>query len=125
MNKNVIAGLLALLLILGAGITEVLIVSNRYKVVSQRCNELISLAENNSLTQKEYQQFADDWSKLRTLSELLLPHTDVYEVTLRISEAEGYLIGGMNEDLVAQLKVIKTLLEYIPDNVVPDFHHIV
>lgn len=125
MNRNVVAGLLALLLILGAGITEVLVVSNRYKQMSAKCDELISLAENSDLTLDIYTVFSKEWSKLRTLSELLLPHTDVYEVTLRISEAEGYLIGGMNEDLVAQLKVIKTLLQYIPDNVIPDFHHIV
>lgn len=125
MNKNIVAGLVALILILVCGITEFVVVSGKYNDMTEQCKAIINKVENGENALKEYENFSQKWEELKTLSELLLPHSDIYELNLRIAEAYGYIKNDAIDDALTQLNVIKVLLEYVPDNVIPDFHHIV
>lgn len=125
MTKNIIAGLIALVLVITCGILEVVLLSRAYDNLSDVCDEVIARCKNESLTQTEYDDFRRKWVKLRETSELLLPHLDVYEINLRFAEGQAYIEQGDYANLEAQLDVISELLEYVPHLMKPDFRHIV
>lgn len=124
MNGNIIAGLVALLFVVTCGVLEVTLLSGRYEVLYEQCVEIIALSDDNKLTQEAFDDFRDNWVDLRELSELLLPHVDVYEINLRFAEAEAYVKQGDFRQVTAQLSVVKELLVYVPHLMVPNWKHI-
>lgn len=125
MTKNIIAGLLALALIITCGVLEVVLLSKEYEKLGDYCDEIILKCKNQTLTLTEYNGFRDKWVELRETSELLLPHIDVYEINLRFAEGQAYAEQSDYENLEAQLAVVAELLEYVPHLMKPSFKHIV
>lgn len=124
MNANIIAGIVALVLVVTCGVLEVGLLSRRYDALHDKCLEVVGLAEQGRLTYEGFDEFRNDWVELRETSELLLPHLDVYEINLRFAEAEAYVKQGDFEQVTAQLSVVKELLVYVPHLMMPDWKHI-
>lgn len=125
MTKNIVAGIIALVLVIICGVLEVVLLSREYENLSGICDEIISRCKSGNLTQTEYADFRQKWVDLRETSELLLPHLDVYEINLRFAEGQAYIEQGDYENLEAQLAVIAELLNYVPHLMKPNFRHIV
>lgn len=125
MIKNIIAGLLALALIITCGVLEVVLLSKEYEKLADYCDEVIEKCQTQTLTVTEYNDFRDKWIALRETSELLLPHIDVYEINLRFAEGQAYAEQQDYANLEAQLKVVAELLDYVPHLMKPSFKHIV
>ncbi len=125
MTKNIWAGLIALVIVVTCGILEVACLTKEYEKLADDCHQLMELCENQTLTVGEYNQFRDKWVDLRELSELMLPHADVYELNLRFAEAQAYVEHNDYKQLYAQLCVIEELLGYVPHLMKPIFRHIV
>lgn len=124
MNKSMLAGLIALVLVLSCGIAEFIVLKNQYKQLHTQCEEMMKLAKSQTLTVPQFDEFRENWVNLRETSELLLPHTDVYELNLRFAEAQAYVEQKDFEQLLAQLCVIEELLNYVPHLITPNFNHI-
>ena len=124
MNKNLIFGLVALLLLIGCGVVEVLVLKDEYKQLYQQVDYLLQQCNDHSLTVEAYQAFCDEWLDLREKSELFLPHADVYEINLRVYETASYVEKQSYDTAHAHLCVIKQLLNYVPHLITPDFAHI-
>lgn len=124
MNKSILAGLIALILVLSCGIAEFLVLKNQYENLHDQCQEVMQQAKSEILTVEQFNDFRDKWVKLRETSELLLPHTDVYELNLRFAESQAYVEQKDYEQLLAQLCVIEELLDYVPHLITPNFNHI-
>ena len=124
MNKNLIFGLVALLLLIGCGVVEVLVLKDEYKQLYQEMDYLLQQCNDHSLTVETYQDFCNKWVELREKSELFLPHADVYEINLRVYETVSYVQKGTYDTAHAQLCVIKELLGYVPHLITPNFAHI-
>lgn len=125
MNKSILAGIIALVLVLSCGIVEVVVLKNQYATLHEECKEVMQLAKSETLSATRYNEFRENWVKLRETSELLLPHNDVYELNLRFAEGQAYVEQGDFEQLLAQLSVIEELLDYVPHLITPNFNHIV
>ena len=125
MTKNIWAGLIALVLVLTCGILEVTCLSKQYEQLANECAQMMSLCQEEKLTVEEYNAFRDKWMELRELSELMLPHIDVYELNLRFAEAQSYAENEDYTQLYAQFCVIEELLHYVPHLMKPIFRHIV
>ncbi|MCM1043414.1 MAG: DUF4363 family protein [Corallococcus sp.] len=125
MNKNMVAALVALIIVLGCGIAEVVVLNNRYQGLEQTCDILLSACEAETLTEEQFEEFQKEWLDLRETSELLLPHIDVYELNLRVAETDSYVKAKDYKSAHAQLSIVDELLRYIPHLMIPDFKHIV
>lgn len=125
MNKSIVAGIVALVLVISCGVAEVVVLKTSYKQLRDECYEVMQLAESETLSATRFNEFRSNWTKLRETSELLLPHNDVYELNLRFAEGQAYVDQGDFKQLLAQLSVIYELLDYVPHLITPDFHHIV
>lgn len=125
MTKSILAGIVALVLVLSCGIVEVAVLKNRYDALHKECEEVIGLAHAETLSVARYDKFRKNWVSLRETSELLLPHNDVYELNLRFAEGQAYAEQGDFAQLMAQLEVIDELLDYVPHLITPNLNHIV
>ena len=125
MSRSVVTMLIALLVILVAGIFEVVYVNQEYAKVEQQCKVLLDKAKDKTLTTNEFDDFYKNWHDLREKSELFLPHVDVYEINLRISESKALLDNGDFEMVYAQLEIAHNLLQYIPNMMIPSLKHII
>ncbi|MBQ4272983.1 MAG: DUF4363 family protein [Clostridia bacterium] len=125
MTKNIWAGLIALVLVLTCGILEVVCLSKQYDQLANECTQMMSLCQEEKLTVQDYNAFRDKWMELRELSELMLPHIDVYELNLRFAEAQSYAENEDYTQLYAQFCVIEELLHYVPHLMKPIFRHII
>lgn len=124
MNANIVAGLVALLLVLGFGVLEVVFLTQQYGQLYQTCVEVIAASDNHQLTKQKFEQFRQQWILLRETSELWLPHVDVYEINLRFAETEAYVEQGDYKQISAQMCVVKELLDYVPHLMKPSLKHI-
>ncbi len=125
MTKNIWAGIVALVIVLACGVVEVALLSKRYQNLAEQCQTMKKLCEEQTLTSQEYNNFRDSWIELRELSELLLPHIDVYEINLRFAEGQAYAENADYPQLYAQFCVIEELLDYVPHLMKPNLRHIV
>ena len=122
--KHVILPLIALALIIGIGAFESIAIHSIYKDFEEKVDNLIQLCLQEDLTQKQYETFCQDWVCTRKKSELFLPHNDVYEITLRVSEIKAYVIQQDYQLCLAHLLVIKDLASYVGQIVTPSLGHI-
>jgi len=124
MNKNLVIAIVALVIVVACGVAEVVWINDGYGKLAEKCDSLIQMCDDLTLTVEIYGEFADEWYELRETSELLLPHNDVYELNLRVSEAESYVAKGDFDSARAQLVVASQLLRYVPHLIVPNFKHV-
>ena len=124
MNKNLIFGLIALVLLIACGVVEVVVLKNDYKHLHQQVDYLLQQCNDQTLTAEMYQNFCNQWVDLREKSELFLPHVDVYEINLRVYETASYVQKQSFDTAHAHLCVIKELLAYVPHLITPNFAHI-
>ena len=125
MTKTIWAGLIALALVLTCGSLEVVCLSKQYEQLANECQQMMVLCQEEKLTVEDYNAFRDKWMDLRELSELMLPHIDVYELNLRFAEAQSYAENKDYTQLYTQFCVIEELLNYVPHLMKPIFRHIV
>lgn len=125
MTKSIIAGLIALVLVVSAGVVEVIVLKNRYDELYDECCEVLHSAEEEKLSTESFNTFRDHWVALREMSELFLPHQDVYEINLRFAEAQAYVEQKDFKQVVAQLSVVEELLEYVPHLMTPNWNHLI
>ena len=124
MTKSIWAGVVALVIVVACGVVEVAVLTDGYNSLAESCQEMIAKAEDETITEDEFENFANKWLELREQSELLLPHNDVYELNLRVAEARSYVKSQDYKQLHAQLTVVSELLDYIPHLMQPSFKHI-
>ena len=122
--KHVIIPIIVLVLILGIGAFESICLYDTFKKFENRVDQLILSANQQTLTTEQFDEFEDYWHKIRKKSEFFLPHSDVYEITLRVSEVKAYVIEQDYELCVAHFLVIKELCSYVGRIATPSLGHI-
>ena len=125
MTKNIWIGLIVLVLVILAGVVEVVVLQKSYQKLAEECSQVIELCNQKSLTVTEYNNFRNKWEKLREKSELFLPHVDVYEINLRVAEGQAYVESHDYLQLTAQLQVVQELLDYVPHLMTPRLSHVI
>ena len=122
--KNILIPILVLIFLVGAGIAEALIVNNIFEDFIAETDKLIELAKNEELTQEQFEAYDSMWYDVREKCEFFLPHSDVYELNLRVSETKGYVQNKDIESCLVQLEVVKRLAMYVIHLAEPKLRHI-
>lgn len=124
MNKGVVIAIIMIALILAGGIVEVVVLDNQYSRLNEKIVSMTVKVQNQSLTPEEFYDFMDDWLEVRENSELLLPHLDVYEINLRVSETKSAIEQKDYKYAYMQLVVLEELTRYVPHLMKPILRHI-
>ena len=122
--KHVIIPIIVLVLILGIGAFESICLYDTFKKFENRVDQLILSANQQTLTTEQFDEFEDYWHKIRKKSEFFLPHSDVYEITLRVGEIRAYVEQQDFELCQANLFVIKELASYVSHLAIPSLGHV-
>ena len=122
--KNILIPILVLIFLVGAGIAEALIVNNIFEDFIAETDKLIELAKNEELTQEKFDAYDSMWYDVREKCEFFLPHSDVYELNLRVSETKGYVENKDFESCLVQLGAVKRLAMYVRHLAEPKLRHI-
>lgn len=122
--KNILIPILVLLFLVGAGIAEALIVNNIFDEFVAETDKLIELAKKEELTQEQFDRYDKMWYDVREKCEFFLPHNDVYELNLRVSETKGYVETGDFDSCLVQLEVVRRLAMYVRHLAEPKLRHI-
>lgn len=122
--KNILIPILVLLFLVGAGIAETLIIDNLFDGFIEETEKLIQLANQEQLTPEIFDEYDKMWYDVREKCEFFLPHNDVYELNLRISETKGYVETGDSDSCLVQLQVVKRMAMYVRHLSSPKLRHI-
>ena len=109
---------------LGIGTFESICLYDTFKKLESKVDQLIELANQQTLTMEQFKTFEEYWFKVRTKSEFFLPHSDVYEITLRVSEVKAYVFEKDYPLCIAHFYVIKELCHYVGRIALPSLGHI-
>ncbi|MDD3831377.1 MAG: DUF4363 family protein [Clostridia bacterium] len=124
MNKSIIIAIVILALVLGAGIVEVVYISRMFDDLTETVVALKESALAETLVRQDGTALIMQWKQVRERAELFLPHTDVYELNLRMAECHAYIEQSDYKMAYAQLCIIEELTQYIPHLITPDIKHI-
>lgn len=122
--KHVVIPIIVLAVLLGVGIYESICNYKTFEKFESQIDELISLCEEETLDEQRYLQFVQYWHDIRVKSEFFLPHNDVYEITLRVSEITAYVKAKDYELCLGHLAVLKELASYAGRITIPSIGHV-
>ena len=111
MKKGIFA-LIILLLILGLGIGELFYLNHTYNTMKDRMSEVRNMLEREDAESYTAVVSAKEWwNKKKALLETLVSHNETKEMTLRLSELEGYVAIDDQKSAVATVAIIIELCE--------------
>ena len=65
MTKSIVAGIVALVLVVACGVVEVVLLKNSYDDLHAECLEVMRLADEETLSLQRFETFRNNWTKLR------------------------------------------------------------
>ena len=111
MKKGIFA-LIILLLILGLGIGELFYLNHTYNTLKDRMSEVRNMIEREDAESYTAVVSAKEWwNEKKALLETLVSHNETKEMTLRLSELEGYVAIDDQKSAVATVAIIIELCE--------------
>lgn len=111
MKKGIFA-LIILLLILGLGIGELFYLNHTYNTMKDRMTEVRNMIEREDAESYTAVVSAKEWwNEKKALLETLVSHNETKEMTLRLSELEGYVAIDDQKSAVATVAIIIELCE--------------
>ena len=111
MKKGIFA-LIILLLILGLGIGELFYLNHTYNTMKDRMSEVRNMIEREDAESYTAVVSAKEWwNEKKALLETLVSHNETKEMTLRLSELEGYVAIDDQKSAVATVAIIFELCE--------------
>lgn len=122
--KGFVIAMIAVLIIVAVGLVEVGVLCKGYSEINSEVLVLMFKAEHNSISPEDMDVFIEKWECLREKVELFLPHIDVFECNVRISECKGFVKVGDYVNAYVQLTVVEELTRYYSHMLRPTFSHI-
>ncbi len=122
--KRLIVALLVLVALIAVGICELVVLESSYGALHDSVAELAPQVLEGTVVLDEYDDMVQYWVKVRTISELCLPHSDIWEINARIAECRANIEAKQYEQAYAQVAVLLELMRYIPHNALPTLGHI-
>ena len=123
--RNIVA-LVLLIIILFFGISEQFYYRRVFGELEARV-ELINLSvqeEDNDLALSTTKDTIGWWDKKLCFMEVFVPHLVLGEVTVRLNETEGLLVGGDREQAIAACYVLLGLCDTVPHQLGFHIQHI-
>ena len=116
MLKTIITIVISFALLIGGAIYEQTVVLRQFNELSTEVKRCIDLAEEGALTTDKVYAVQEDWEEKKKYLHAFLPHSEIKEIGLWLSEAISYTEYGNEEELVDKLQVLYDLAVQIPEN---------
>lgn len=116
MLKNVLSILIAFAILVGGTVYEQTVVLKQFDELSQEVKTCIEQAESDTLTIDKVYALQDNWESKKKYLHAFLPHNEIKEIGLWISEAISYTAYENEEELVDKLQVLYDLAMQVPEN---------
>ena len=114
MIKSIIYVAVTAVLIFTLSFFEQTTVKNNFETLSGSISVLKTNAENETLTEADVKNFQNEWIKSKEVLHVYIPHNEIKEVDLWISECLYYAKEKDYSEARAKCEVIAELFEQIP-----------
>ncbi|MBE5748049.1 MAG: DUF4363 family protein [Clostridiales bacterium] len=124
MVKQMIAAIIIFAVMLGAGFAELFVVKSNFDNLKTQLEHNYTLAENKTITEKDFDVVYNSWKETREKVEFFLNHTDLAELNYRMSECLSYVKNKKYDEAMAYMQVLIDICEHLPHQIVPTPEHI-
>ena len=114
--RNYIIPAIILLLLIGGGIFEDISLDRSVKQCAEIVETVIQKTEDQTAKEEDVLSFSDIWDKTKSRLHTYIPHTEIREVDIWISEAKSFVATQDFELARAKLVVVKDKILSIPDS---------
>lgn len=116
MLKTIVTIIVSFSLLIGGTIYEQTVVLKQFDELSNEVKTCIIKAESDTLTMDDVYTLQQNWEKKKKYLHAFLPHNEIKEIGLWISEAISYTAYENEEELVDKLQVLYDLAVQVPEN---------
>ena len=116
MKKVLITIICSILLLVAGGIYEQVVVLKQIDEFKSSVAKCLDKANDNTLSSDDINELSTDWEDKRKYLHVFIPHTEIKEIGLWLSEATAFAEFGNMEETADKLQVIYDLSKQIPDN---------
>ena len=124
MVKSIVSMIIAALIIIGGCIWENLYINNTFDELHETFDIIETKLENETCSEKDVLYAQKVWLDKKEELHAVIPHTDIKEVDLWISECLYYTSDKDYKEAQGKVTVILELLEQIPRNYLIRFENI-
>lgn len=116
MLKTLLTMLLALFLLIGATFAEQYVVQENFKNFNAVIEQTQAKLHSSSPSTQDAEGLEDFWLETKHDLHAWIPHTEIKEIDLWVSECCAYTKLGMYDEASTKLEVLKTLANQVPHN---------
>ena len=124
MVKNIIATFTVLILLIFGAVYENNFVSRQFTEYQRIINVLYIKVENETATEEDEKKAKDDWLEKKKYLHAFIPHNEIKEIEIWISEALSMIKNEKWEEAADKMEVLKTLVNEIPSSVIISIQNI-
>ncbi len=114
--RNYIIPAIILLLLIGGGIFEDVSLDRSVKQCAEIVETVIQKTEDQTAKEEDVLSFSDIWDKTKSRLHTYIPHTEIREVDMWLSEAKSFVATQDFELARAKLVVVRDKILSIPDS---------
>ncbi len=114
MLKALITALASLLIIVGASLFEQTYLSSSFDEFERAVTATYEKTENHTAVKDDVLSVQDLWIEKKKTLHIFIPHNDIREIDLWVSEAVTLVENKKWEDALSKLEVVLEMVEQIP-----------
>ncbi len=114
--RNYIIPAIILLLLIGGGIFEDISLERSVRDCAEIVETVIQKTEEKTAKEEDVLSFSDIWDKTKSRLHTYIPHTEIREVDMWLSEAKSFVATQDFELARAKLVVVRDKILSIPDS---------
>ena len=114
MVKSIISMIVVSLIILSACFFERIYVNNQFSEFSNMAEEVYYKVDEKTATEEDIKALQTSWLKKKKTLHIFVPHNDIKEIDLWVTEAITLVRDEKWEDALSKIEVIKELAEELP-----------
>ena len=124
MVRSIISMAIVFILLIAVAIYETDFVSRQFNEFSVALEMLYDKVETETAVKDDVIAVQNNWIKKKEVLHVFIPHNDIKEVDLWLSESVSLVQDKKWEDALSKVEVLKELAEQIPKNFVVSLENI-
>lgn len=114
MVKSLISAIISFLILIGGATIENVAIKKSFGEFNEKVTALREEVLNETATKQKALEVQDFWIKQKDVLHVIIPHNEIKEVDLWLSESCSLIETKMYDDALAKLEVVLELIEQIP-----------
>ena len=124
MVKNLIGIIVIAVLIAVGAIYERTVINKNFSEFSTVIESLYDKVEQGIATKADGITAQHVWEEKKKTLHAFIPHTEIKEIDLWISETISLIAYGKTEDVLSKLDVLRELIKEVPKNFIVNFSNV-